>query len=85
MGRRRRRIIRRAPKPLPKIFTCPLCSAVAVTISHEEGSDKALVVCGSCKASAEVNWYPSYAAVDAYSRWYDQVTKGEAAVEAGQG
>ncbi len=85
MGRRRRRIIKRTPKPLPKIFTCPLCSAVAVTVSHEEGSDKAIVSCGSCKISAEVPWYPAYSAVDAYSKWYDRVIKGEASIEAGKG
>ncbi|GBC69180.1 hypothetical protein HRbin01_00874 [archaeon HR01] len=85
MGRKRRRIIKRAPKPLPKIFTCPVCSAFAVTVTHEPGSDKALVQCGSCKKSLEVPWYPAYSEVDAYSKWYDLVVKGEASVEAGKG
>ncbi len=74
MGRRRRKIIKRVVKPFPKIFVCPLCNELAVAVYHEEGSDKAKVICGNCKASAEVRWLPSYMPVDAYAEFYDIVT-----------
>lgn len=56
-----------------------------MTVTHEKRSTTALVACGNCKASAEIPWYPAYSTVDAYTKWYDKVTRGEAAVEAGQG
>ncbi|MDW8083845.1 MAG: hypothetical protein RMI49_01400 [Candidatus Caldarchaeum sp.] len=85
MGRKRRKIIKRTPRPFPNVFSCPLCGAVAVTVVHERGSDKASVACGNCKATAEVPWFPSYSNVDAYTKWYDIVMRGEKTVEAGQG
>ncbi|MEM0441019.1 MAG: hypothetical protein QXF45_08105 [Candidatus Caldarchaeum sp.] len=85
MGRKRRKIIKKTPKPFPKVYTCPLCGAVAVTVIHEKGQENATVSCGNCKASADIPWYPSYSTVDAYTKWYDMVTRGEKTVEAGQG
>ncbi|MCS6768903.1 MAG: hypothetical protein NZ570_00485 [Candidatus Caldarchaeum sp.] len=85
MGRKRRKIIKKTPKPFPNIFSCPLCGAMAVTVKHEKGGDTAQVVCGNCKASADVPWYPAYSVVDAYTKWYDKVSRGEQAVETGQG
>jgi len=81
MGRKRRKIIRRVVKPFPKIFACPLCNELAVAVYHEEGSDKARVVCGNCKASAEVRWLPSYMPVDAYAEFYDIVTGARRPIE----
>ena len=81
MGRKRRKIIRRTVKPFPKIFACPICNEVAVAVYHEEGSDKAKVVCGNCKVSAEVRWLPSYMPVDAYAEFYDIVTGARRPIE----
>ncbi len=54
-------------------------------VAHEKNSETATVTCGSCNASAEIPWYPAYSEVDAYTKWYDMVTRGEKPVEAGQG
>jgi len=81
MGRRRRKIIKRVVKPFPKLFTCPLCNELAVAVYHEEGSDRAKVMCGNCKTSVEVRWLPSYMPVDAYAEFYDIVTGARKPVE----
>ncbi|BAJ50945.1 MAG: transcription elongation factor 1 family protein [Candidatus Caldarchaeum sp.] len=85
MGRKRRKIIKRTPRPFPKVFSCPLCGATAVRVVHEKKSETATVTCGNCNASAEIPWYPAYSEVDVYTKWYDIVTRGEKPVEAGQG
>jgi transcription elongation factor Elf1 len=85
MGRKRRKIVKRTPRPFPTVFTCPLCGAMAVTVTHEKRSSTAVVACGSCKASEEITWYPAYSTVDAYTKWYDKVTGGGKAVETRQG
>lgn len=76
MGRKRRKIIKRTVKPPPSIFMCPICNHEAVSVIHEKDSEFARVTCAYCKESMEVPWYPSYTTVDAYSAWYDLVTKG---------
>lgn len=76
MGRKRRRVIRKTVKPPPSIFVCPLCNHESVSVIHEKDSEFAKVTCAYCKVSMEVPWYPSYTLVDAYSAWYDMVTKG---------
>ncbi len=82
MGRKRRKIIRRrVVKPPPKVFVCPICNQEAVAVYHEEGEEYARVVCASCKASAEVKWYPAYTSVDAYAEFYDIVTGAKKVVE----
>ncbi len=84
MGRRRRKIIKKTPKPPPSVFICPLCGKQSVSVVHEPEAEVATVSCANCGASAEVKWYPAYSNVDAYSEWYDIVTRGEA-VKAGEG
>ncbi len=81
MGRRRRKIIKKVIKPLPKVFTCPICNEQAVTVYHEEGAEYAKVVCANCKVSAEVRWLPSYMPVDAYAEFYDIVTGAKKPVQ----
>ncbi|MEN3047189.1 MAG: transcription elongation factor 1 family protein [Candidatus Caldarchaeales archaeon] len=72
MGRRRRKIIKRTPKPFPKVFYCPLCNQQAVTVVNVSGY-VARVSCGNCGVSHDVPWYRSSMPVDAYSIWYDVV------------
>lgn len=81
MGRRRRKIIKRVVKPFPKLFTCPICNELAVAVYHEEGADRARVMCGNCRASVEVRWLPSYMPVDAYAEFYDIVTGARKPIE----
>ncbi|MCS7146467.1 MAG: hypothetical protein NZ938_07310 [Aigarchaeota archaeon] len=73
MGRKRRKIYRRPVRAPPKVFTCPLCGAQAVTVTKAERF-RAVVTCGKCGVSHEVPWLRSYMPIDAYSTWYDIVT-----------
>jgi transcription elongation factor Elf1 len=73
MGRKRRKIIRRPPRRIPKVFYCPICNQQSVTIVNVTAYS-AEVSCGSCGTTHTVPWYRSSLPVDAYSTWYDVVT-----------
>lgn len=73
MGRKRRKIIKRAPRRIPRVFYCPLCNQQSVTVVNVSGYS-AEVSCGSCGTALTVPWYRSSLPVDAYSIWYDVVT-----------
>jgi len=81
MGRRRRKIVKRVIRPLPRVFVCPVCNEEAVAVYHENGAEYAKVVCANCRASAEVRWFPSYMPVDAYAEFYDIITGAKKPVE----
>ncbi|RLG07762.1 MAG: hypothetical protein DRN65_02895 [Thaumarchaeota archaeon] len=85
MGRRRRKIIKKVVRPLPKVFVCPICNEEAVTVYHEEGAEYAKVICSNCKVSAEVRWLPSYMPVDAYAEFYDIVTGAKKPIQVAAG
>jgi transcription elongation factor Elf1 len=73
MGRKRRKIIRRPPRRIPKVFYCPICNQQSVTVVNVTAYS-AEVSCGSCGTTHTVPWYRSSLPVDAYSTWYDVVT-----------
>jgi transcription elongation factor Elf1 len=73
MGRKRRKIIRRPPRRIPKVFYCPICNQQSVTVVNVTAYS-AEVSCGSCGTTHTVPWYRSSLPVDAYSTWYDIVT-----------
>lgn len=73
MGRKRRKIIKRQPKPFPSIFICPICNQQTVTVS-KVNVNTAVVSCSSCGNELEVPWFRSFMPVDAYSIWYDVLT-----------
>ncbi len=83
MGRKRRKIIRRPPRRIPKVYYCPLCNQQSVTVVNATAYS-AEVSCGSCGTTHVVPWYRSSLPVDAYSTWYDVVTgrRGAEEVEA---
>ena len=73
MGRKRRKIIRRPPRRIPRVYYCPLCNQQSVTVVNVT-TYSAEVSCGSCGTTHVVPWYRSSVPVDAYSTWYDVVT-----------
>ncbi len=80
MGRKRRKIIRRPPRRIPKVFYCPLCNQQSVTVVNVTAYS-AEVSCGICGTTHTVPWYRSSLPVDAYSTWYDIVTGRKKAEE----
>jgi transcription elongation factor Elf1 len=79
MGRRRRRrkVLLRPKKTLPKIFTCPHCGARLVSVKKTENGY--VVVCGSCglrhKFEERAGWMP----VDYYNAFVDLYLEGKIA------
>ncbi len=82
-GRRRKRYkkIIRLVRRIPKIFRCPNCDSVSLTISFEEspetaGDKKAHVRCGNCGLHAELPVPLSHEPVDVYSKFIDAFASG---------
>jgi len=76
MGRRRkgRKVIKRKPKTLPKIFKCPQCGreTLSVDIREEEGRRIAHITCGSCNLEDVVLVGRVEKQVDAYAKFLDK-------------
>lgn len=73
--RKRRKVLLRPKKTLPKIFTCPHCGAQLVSVKKTE--DGVLVICGNCGLShtfgERVGWMP----VDYYNSFVDLYLEGK--------
>ncbi|MCS7098808.1 MAG: transcription elongation factor [Sulfolobales archaeon] len=90
MGRRKkRRKVIKIVRRLPKLFQCPSCGQVALTIDVDEvetesGLAKAArIICNnpSCCLRAELTGLPMiFEAVDAYHRFLDLYNTGEVGV-----
>jgi len=77
LGRRRRRVIRLPKKRLPKVFRCPRCGGESIRVERLKGGDKAVVRCGVCHLSGEVEVEPYYEDVDIYCRFADLYYSGK--------
>lgn len=90
MGRRKkRRKVVKVVRRLPKIFQCPACGMIALTVSMDEvetesGLSKvAYITCNnpSCCLRAELHGLPLiFEPVDAYSKFVDLYNAGEIGV-----
>jgi transcription elongation factor Elf1 len=85
MGRRKRKrkVILRPRRTLPKIFTCPHCGAQLVTVKKTENGY--LVICGSCGIRHEFEERPGWMPVDYYNAFVDLYLEGKAAPPQRQG
>jgi len=72
-GRKRKKVIKRMRKTIPKIFACPNCGekTLSIVINREEG--KAVIKCGRCNI-VEGDILVSYVEepVDAYGKFVDK-------------
>ncbi len=77
--KKRRKIIRRKVRKLPKIFYCPRCGkqTVVVEFASSSGVRHAVVKCTSCDLSAEFEVKRFHEAVDAYNVFVDKYYMGE--------
>lgn len=81
MGRRRRRkIVRRVRRVLPKVFQCIHCGRRAVSVIIDRRRSVATVMCSNCGARDEVDIEPYMSIVDAYAAWTDRIYRKETAV-----
>jgi transcription elongation factor Elf1 len=71
-GRKRKKVIKRVKKTIPKVFACPNCGekTLSVFINREEG--KATIKCGRCNIIDEIPLAGVEEAVDAYGKFVDR-------------
>lgn len=80
MGKRRKRrkpIIRRAPRTLPKVFQCPNCGMKTLTVDFDKNTKKAIIKCGTCKLYAELQVPAAHHEVDVYAKFLDLFYEGK--------
>ena len=79
MGRRRRKrkVLLRPKKTLPKIFTCPHCGAQLVSVKKTEKGY--LVICGNCGLRHEFEERAGWMPVDYYNAFVDLYLEGRIA------
>ncbi len=79
MGRRKRRkkVILKPRKTIPKIFTCPHCGAQLMTVKKIK--KQYTVVCGSCGIRHEFDERPGWEPVDYYNNFVDLYLEGKIA------
>lgn len=73
MGRRKskRRIKLRPRRTLPKVFQCPRCGSVSVSVAADKSNGRAQVKCSFCGLSAEFEYREFYQPVDYYAKFLD--------------
>lgn len=78
MGRRKRRkVVKKVIRKIPKIFICPHCGKQSVFVNLSKIKEIALVKCTECNLSAEVTLRLGKEPVDAYNEFIDLYYKGE--------
>ncbi|MGC8994040.1 MAG: hypothetical protein ACP5J0_01470 [Pyrobaculum sp.] len=79
MGRRRRKrkVLLRPKRTLPKIFTCPHCGAQLVSVKKTEKGY--LVICGNCGLRHEFEERAGWMPVDYYNAFVDLYLEGRIA------
>lgn len=73
--RKRRKIIARPRRAIPKIFVCPNCGSQSVNVKRRD--DKYIVICGSCGLYEEFEEHPRWTAVDYYNVFVDHFLEGK--------
>ncbi|MCD6358157.1 MAG: hypothetical protein DRJ96_10055 [Thermoprotei archaeon] len=83
MGRRKsRRKIRLRPKrTLPKIYQCPRCGAVAVSVAIDKSEKQVYVRCAACGLTGTLEYREYYHPVDYYAKFLDMYEEQVAASE----
>ncbi len=72
MGRRKtRKVIKREPKRLPKVFRCPRCGEQSVVVDLDRALSQGKIKCGRCQLSAELPIHTLTQTIDVYARFLD--------------
>ncbi len=77
--RRRRKIVKRVVRKPPKVFRCPGCDMISVTISVE--SDEAVISCSNCGLTLRMEKVKNYEPVHYYNAFVDKYYSGELSVK----
>ncbi|WXG45770.1 MAG: hypothetical protein WED05_03665 [Candidatus Atabeyarchaeum deiterrae] len=71
MGRRRRKVIKRIPRRVPVLFTCPSCGNKSVKIMIDKSHHEASVRCGNCGINSKLAVGKLTEQVDVYGEFID--------------
>jgi len=79
--KRRRKIVKRPPKRIPKVFSCPNCDSKSVTVELDRKQGVAFIRCGTCGLQAEIEVPEIFEEVHAFNKFVDLYYEGK--IEAG--
>ncbi len=75
-GRKRKKVVKKVKKTIPKIFVCPNCGGKSLAISINKDEEKeeriAIVKCGRCNISDTIKVVNIEDIVDAYGKFIDK-------------
>ena len=78
MGRRKtRKVIKREPKRLPKVFRCPRCGEQSVVVDLDRALNQGRIRCGRCQLSAKLPIHSLTQTIDVYARFLDLYYEGK--------
>ncbi len=78
MGRRKtRKVIKREPKRLPKVFRCPRCGEQSVVVDLDRVLNQGRIRCGRCQLSAKLPIHSLTQTIDVYAKFLDLYYEGK--------
>jgi len=75
--KRRRKIVKRPPKKIPKVFSCPNCDSRSVTVEIDRRRGVALIQCGMCHIQAELEVPEVFEEVHVFNKFVDLFYEGK--------
>lgn len=76
--RRRRKVVKRVVRKPPKVFRCPGCDMISVTVNVEDG--EVVVLCSNCGLMLKMEQVRNYEMVHYYNAFVDKYYLGELSV-----
>ncbi len=78
LGRRKtRKVIKREPKRLPKVFRCPRCGEQSVVVDLDRQLNQGRIKCGRCQLSAKLPIHSLTQTIDVYAKFLDLFYEGK--------
>ena len=78
LGRRKtRKVIKREPKRLPKVFRCPRCGEQSVVVDLDRQLNEGRIKCGRCQLSAKLPIHSLTQTIDVYAKFLDLFYEGK--------
>jgi len=75
--KRKKKLVKKVVKKLPKIFICPRCGRQSVSVEFNNDHTQAYVKCAYCGLSGNVQVKKIHEAVDAYNIFVDDYYGGK--------
>lgn len=76
--RKRRKVIKRVVRKPPKVFRCPNCDVISVTVNIE--NEEVVVLCSNCGLMLRMERMKNYEMVHYYNAFIDKYYLGELSV-----